>query len=273
KTIVHVYYGFFALSLLISFGLLESFLFRKLRLERSWLFHFIRVLSIVNLSFLFRREWRVISSNISKWKIYTVVFIYLLLSILLSMNDIQGTSMSMPIRPFDARDNRMIAAADYRMDNDEYDEHLRPHDIIGDASIPSEVIRGGQLPIFIAYDEYHDRIINFYRDSLKIAKDYSSIVDTSNQVGTVLTEQREKLTYILDRVFQVIIDGEAQDSMFWMYRNHPITDQEGWFTVVDISALDHGRHTLDLRRQDMGSSVKGIFRIRWIPFWVDKNVR
>ena len=81
-------------------------------------------------------------------------------------------------------------------------------------------------------------------------------------------ENGEKLQEILKQNFLVYIDQKQMIADHWYYRQHPITKQDGFYTRVDISNLENGKHELDMKFIGYWEENNiDTFTMRWIPFW------
>jgi len=216
---------------------------------------------------LFKQEWLTLISNNKRWQIYLIAISYFVAALVATFNDVDQMDVEIgkKIELLDDRNYKEVPSFQYYFDNDEYDEYLKEGDLINAASIPHEIVKGSFLPVFITYDKLYDRILSHYFDSLGVISDWDHI--SRDSVSRDLRSNRNNLSDILNTILIVEVNSERIDSIDWMYRNHPITDQEGWATKLDISNLPRGKHSLMLERQDKGTDGKGTFGIRWIPFW------
>lgn len=261
-------YCLFAFFILISLGLLDRLIYPLLRNSQtatSYYSAFSNLFSYLNLSFIFKKEWLTIVSNNSRWVVHVIAVSYFMFAMIFTIYEVDVIELSKPSNLLDDRKFTEVPAYRYVMDNDEYDDQLNEYQIIEKASIPSEIIDGKLLSVFITYDQFYDRIIQYYSDSLNVVDDYYKIPQDS--IGFYLRYNREAFQVILNKVFDVRLNEVSQDSLDWLYRSHPITGQEGWHTKLDIANLEVGKHELEIRREDIGAGGKGIFLVRWIPFW------
>ncbi len=252
----------------IAIGLLNRIVFdwlkNKSKLQR-WFYPISKVISYLNFTWLFVYESKTLASNIKRWKIHSVTFLYFLLAFLISLNDfgmINLLSLSNNLNPLDKREykNPLISS---QMQNDEYDEHLTGYTLIKEASIPSEIISTSILPLFITYDKYFDKTFNFLYKENDIKTKWQ---DIDNQGA--ISANTEKHKKVLDLCFEIKINNKKVKNLNWYYRNHPITQQLGFHTKIDIDTFPRGEHVLDaqfIMHVDSFNSGKNF--IRRIPFW------
>jgi len=263
-------YGITFLLMFISFGMLNRIVFdwlkNKTKLQR-WFYPISKFISYINFTWLFSYEWKTLLSNIKRWKIHSVTFLYFFIAFIISLNDFGMTnflSFSLNSNLLDKREYQDLIIAS-QMQNDEYDEHLTKDMLIREASIPSEIISTSTLPFFITYDHYFDKTFNFLFKENDIKTKWT---DVNNQEGLIVNTKKFK--GVLDICFEVKINNKEVSNLNWYFRKHPITKQLGFHTKIDIDTFPRGEHILDARFiQHVDSLNSGSNFIRKIPFWKD----
>ncbi len=259
-------FGFAVLGLvvLLSLGAFEH-IANKRRL--SILQSFNRMLSFFNLTFLFKTEWLVLTSNIKRWKLYLTCFIYFGIAIVLSLNDISWSTLSLNLKnPLDHRDYTEIGQPRLALQNNEYEEYYEKGEYVGNAVIPSELIKDNFLKIFIPYDEWFDISLKHLIEIENIAWNPQDFKDVD------ITENYNKIQLALNKTLVVKIDGSVKDSIRWHMRAHPNNDQLGFSTFVDIKSLNRGHHQLQLFYNIHRPTTIDTFSLRYIPFWKDSPI-
>jgi len=260
------------LLLLVSFGALDRiyFGFLKHKSKASDAYYPIgKILSYLNLSSIFRYEWFTLISNVSRWKIHGAVFSYFMLALIITINDLdfKGDVFDQFTGDFfDDRKFKNIPATAFYIQNAEYDDLIKKEDgKVNVASIPSENITGNNLPLFINYKYFFDRSleVKFINDSI-VSSQRANNFTTPEEYQ----ENADKLMSALNNTFQVKVDDNLIKDSKWFLRRHPLTDQVGFFTRIDISNLRYGDHELDIRLMGVNKEMeKDTFFLSWIPFW------
>lgn len=261
-------FGFSVLAVvvMISLGAIDHFLFTKLKNKDSWqgpLMGFSKIVSILNLSFLFKHEWLVLTSNIKRWKLYLTCFGFFAASILLSMNDISWSTLSLGFtNPLDHRDFTHVSQPWLSLQNNEYAENYEKGQYMSNATIPSEIVKDSYLPLFLPYDQWYDISLHnlFLKDSI--------VWDLNNTTEKVDPEKNyRKIQSVLNKTFIVKIDNVKHDSLKWHIREHPNNSQLGFSTILDIDTIGRGNHFLQLQYHVHRTERIDTFGLRFIPFW------
>lgn len=252
----------------ISFGLLDRLVFRSLKRFKSLqkIFYLIsKVISYLNFTWLFKYEWNTLLSNLSRWKLHLTTFGYFLIAFVISLSDYGITDFfSIPIESnvFDHRAYKNPVSSEL-MQNDEYDMHLGATGLIKEMSIPSEIISSSFLPIFIVYDEFQDETFKF------LGKEMGIIMEWERRYGdSIIVKNSESYVEMLDSCFVIKINDQDVSDLKWYYRKHPITEQLGFHTKIDIDSLPRGEHTVKGWFNSYESKLdSGRYFFRVIPFW------
>jgi len=259
------------LLLLISFGALDRIYFGFLKnktVASDAYYPVSKILSYVNLSRIFKYEWFTLISNVSRWKIHGAVFIYFLVALIITINDLdfRGDVFD-PVTHdfFDDRKFKNIPASSFYMRNSEYSDLLKPGKNIDVACIPSENISGNSLPLFISYKYFFDKSLE-----AKFLKE--GIVSTQEKNDFTTTEEYQanakKLKKALNETFLIKVDDNLIPDNRWFFRKHPTTDQDVFFTRLDISTLRYGDHELEIKMVGVNKKLQqDTFFLSWIPFW------
>lgn len=261
-------FGFSVLAVVvvISLGAIDHFLFTKLKNKDSWqgpLMRFSKIVSFLNLSFLFKHEWLVLTSNIKRWKLYLTGFGFFAAAILLSMNDISWSTLSLGFtNPLDHRDFTQVSQPWLSLQNSEYAENYEKGQYMSNATIPSEIVKHNYLPLFLPYDQWYDISLHnlFMKDSI--------IWDVENAEEKVNNKENyQKIQSVFNQSFGVKIDNVLQDSLKWYIREHPNNAQLGFSTILDIDSIDRGHHFLQISYRVHRTQRIDTFGLRYIPFW------
>ncbi len=259
------------LFFMISFGALDRIyfgFFKNQEQATEAFFPVSKFLSYVNLSWIFRYEWFTLISNVSRWKIHGAVFSYFLLALFISINDLNFEGDVFDRVAFDFFDDRQyknIPASSFYLQNNEYADLIKPGKNINVACIPSENISGNHLPLFISYKYFFDKSleVKFLKEGVIATQDqntFTSAIEYENNA--------DKLQEILRNTFFIQVDNQTVSAPQWFFRNHPVTNQAGFFTRLDISTLRYGEHEVTVEFIGVNEETKqDTFFLSWIPFW------
>jgi len=262
--------GFIVTFLLgaIASGFLNRIVFDWLKnstkLQR-WFYPISKIISYLNFTFLFNYESKTLVSNIKRWKIHSVTFLYFLIAFFISLNDFGMTNLSSISNNLSPLDKRIYKTPliSSQIQNNEYDEHLSENKLITEASIPSEIINTSMLPFFITYNKYFDKTFNFLYKENDIKEKWA---DIRNQDG--LGVNTKKYNNVLDLCLEIKINNKKVENLKWYFRTHPVTQQLGFHTKIDIDTFPRGAHVLSARFiEHVDSLNSGSNFIRSIPFW------
>ncbi|MEL6391715.1 MAG: hypothetical protein AAFR97_03120, partial [Bacteroidota bacterium] len=250
-----------------SFGFVDRLMFRALsqkpKASRRY-FRVSRVLGYLNLTQFLRRESLVIVSNNNRWRIHLLRITYFLVALFVSLYDLELNSpIAMETSLLDTRGYKNIPAFRYVLENDDYEDMLEAGEFVEEASIPSEVIQGSTLPLFVTYDQYFDSNFKYVEDSLGLIPKYRSgmTIDSFTR-NTAIIQQA------LNNILLVTINGQEYDSLSWYFRENTVTRQEGFYTRIPIDTLDmNARHDLVVRYIAIRKSPPDTSGLTWIPFW------
>jgi len=157
-----------------------------------------------------------------------------------------------------------------------YDDQRFPEAGIGNASIPSLIIKDQFLPVFIRYNTSHNEVL------LKNCVDYepskksdliSGIRISSNgfqiQDPSVEEEEPEKLLNCLQQHYHIYLnDSLYHQTDFYFFEQNNDMEEKGLKTILDIAHLPRGKNLLKITREDFDGSETPVERdYVIIPFW------
>ena len=256
-------FTFFAFIFLSSLGAFD-FVTRKI-FSKNWVFQKVRsIFSFINFTYFFNYEWKVLISNISRWKLYSICFLFFAVAVKLSLNDIAWNSLSSPIEnPFDQRKYTEIEQPWLSLQQTEYEEFYKKGEFITGPIIPSEIINSSFLPLFIPYDQWYDSSLP---KSLEYHDAFWNPNERSEDVS--ITQNFYNIQKVINEMFLVHLNSEKVKSSRWYLKEHKLSNQLGFNTNLDIDTLPRGAHVVRVdfvRRID--ENQLDTFGLRWIPFW------
>lgn len=194
------------------------------------------IFNYVTLAFIYRPWLQVIFSNLNRWKASGIILLFSIATYLYALD-----SISTPFALRTMYDRREFRTAPMERPGGHtlYDSNLAENERVYIASIPSEVIEGSFLKVFIPYQSRHDNGIAKAKKSF-----FAEIVSLS-------------------------IDGTSRVDVDWIGSVHPITRQLGIVTFVKVDILAVGKHTLDIYIEDDDYSASDDDYPLKIVFWKD----
>lgn len=259
------------LILFIVFGMLLTFidfLTQGFLKKKKWIskiyFPFYWVFSFVTLSFLYRPlVYNFLDNKFGKRISFMLVPIYVGIFVLTSIEDRRSNYME-----------DLNTSNSYYSNNKNYEDMLNEEGkFIKIAAIPSKVIKGPYLKIFMVYsDAIEDRIFS-RNESLKPEKDkrglYSDIVIGSSGSGIKRNMDSLRKVYLktFNDTYKVFIDSNQYKSDFILGESNTLESEFGFETYIDIKDLSKGKHLLKLQRDAYQEKDTTTVTFRTIPFW------
>jgi len=266
-------YSMSFLIILVQIGLLDRLLFSKRLIGKTNIITRLRdqlytFLSIITLSFLFRRELLVIKTNINRYLYgFLIIFTFGLASVVTAIQI--GEFYPYGTLNWDLMDDRDYYAPPLspRIKHYHYDSNLTDNSVTFSASIQSDIVSDDYLRLFAVSWSMFD-------DYLKYAHEKHDYPLTKRSSWT--KEQRKYVSANADSLYQKImndifiikIDDEVRPELDWKRARHPITREEGYLTYIDISDIELSPHTvsIDVRYFDNKDSIV-VGEWDRIPFW------
>ncbi|MEM6878966.1 MAG: hypothetical protein AAF544_10430 [Bacteroidota bacterium] len=263
------WFGYLVLFLigLFSFGFIDKLIFRSFRnrpkASRRY-FRFSRIVSTINLTRFLKRESLTIVSNNQRWRINLLYISYFVIAIFVSLQDLELQSpLRIQLNPFDTRAFKEVPLVQFKLEEDDYDDQLQPGQIVQEASIPSEVVHGNTLPLFVTYDQYMDANFEYLVDSFRLPRMYTDTMDSEDFIYATRLAQKS-----LNDMFYIRIDGNEIDSLRWFYKKHPVSGQTGFYTRIGIDTLSTiERHDLIISYITIRKPDPDTLGLNWIAFW------
>lgn len=264
-------YGMVIGLVLLQLGILDKLFYSKGSPDSRWgrfRDRFSRVLDVLTLSFLFKREFLVLRTNAKPWLVYGLSVLYLGLALLISINQIGryypfGT---FNIEPFDDRTQYDLPLAT-SVNGLRYENNLTPERVSFYGCIQSDIIKEDYLKLFVVswvnFDQYLQNRFTHH--------DYKTSVPNleSSQAYQRFYKKNDSLYQkVLNDLFTVRIDGEEYPDLLWRETINAITREEGYVTYIPIDSLAKKEHMLILERSYVNNEGKTDSSV-WmkIPFY------
>ncbi len=263
-------YSMAILIAIIQIGVIDQFFLSKTS-KRPIINSFKKKLSIfleyATLSFLFRREFLAIKSNTNRWALGLFAVIIFGLSTIITSYQIgkywpDGT---FKLKILDDREYFDVKF-DPRLHIYDYDTNITDKTSVIKASIPSEIIKGRYLKLFVtSWSRFDKKLIDRYNKY-----EYPLNYKTKNDADFYATQEISDSIFnlVINDLFEVDIDGIVQENLKWKSTNHPIAKTKGYATFIDIDSLSLEEHKLNLFVNFL-SKRKNSYKVTWkqIPFW------
>ncbi len=208
---------------------------------------------------------------ISKFSKKRIRWIYLLITVILVSNVLWGFDQFIY---YPSSDNSETIESNF------YDDARDDGSFIEKASVPSKVISGPFIELFIRYNPEDNESIAAICPDFPPAKNEG--INPNFQVnfreqGIEIVGHRyseEKATQLLQcfsQFFVVSVNDSTLNNLEFHFYQHPQKRQKGIFTMINTDSLDKGKNTIELEKRGMkdGKPVKESYAR--IPFWLSSN--
>lgn len=222
-----VFFFFILFYLLLCVIMFIDFLtngyFRRKNWSADWFYYVARFFRIVTLSFLFRRSLLVLISNTKGWKSYLIPFIVLIVT---------GGFVYVSKKIGNSKEDvYYIKAAQGEYISSNY-ENTRNSDDRLVATIQADIVHDNTLKVFLK-DLGAFKGIYLY-ESKKIEKGKWDRVSS------------DSVSLFFNQRLNVSIDETRLDSISWFKTQHPVSNEFGFTSFINISEFDNGPHFLKI---------------------------
>ncbi len=241
-------YSCMVLIALMILGFLDFLFFGFLKKSESvsrFYFPFYKLFGWLSLSFLYRKEWFTLISNLNRWKVYLIFLVYFSVAFLISTTEM-SRYISGGIPSFDLTEERRFA--DFRnsyqiLSRSRYENMLQPNDKIFNACLESEILGDGYSSIFVAYKKRFDPALAVLFEENGVEMRHDSIRKLS---WNGFLKNDTLLASTLSIFFEIHIDEQIIESTDWFIQNHPKTKERGFRGYFRLDSIESGRHRLDI---------------------------
>ncbi|MEL6941409.1 MAG: hypothetical protein AAFO82_01970, partial [Bacteroidota bacterium] len=222
-------------------------------------------LSVISLSFIYRREWLTLISNTNRWIINIMVSVYFSVALLIGMDDVGKVSDGNDVFPtFLTLDQRKYKDM-YTSNQIQLEEHdnLRPEGmLVSRSSIQSDIIDNGVVRLFMNYPIWWDNHLEYFFEKHEFKPAWEE--------GVSLPQNDSLFQIIINERIMVIVDRQdTLQSLHWLHTTHPLTDQVGFTTYINVDSLGTGQHELWMQICGYSDYYKGenCWHSNYIPFY------
>lgn len=254
---------------MIMLGILDVLFFgwfKKYVTLSRWYYPIHRFFSIISLSFLYRKEWMTLLSNVKKWKLYLIFAFYFVLSFVIVSNDI-GTFFNSPgLLKFEWSESRKFLGLDTwrrKIYSERYDNLRKEGNMVFDMALESDVIKDRYLKLFVVYKYLFD-------DALGAILKNNGVKD-GNTIRRLPRDQyieQDSLTAAsLNEFFTVLLNDNVISKLDWSFYDHPRTGERGFVTYIDMKNMPSGKYYLELRNKEYIDGQLQDHRYREMTFY------
>lgn len=226
---VLIFYVF--LSLIVFFDFITNGLLRRKEWSADWFYYVALVFRVVTLSFLYRQSLLVLISNTKGWKKYLIPFV--ILGVIGGYRWINGARSDHDVI------NYYTQASIGNYNDANYENTRSTSDYLG-MTIQSDIVSDNVLKVFLQDIGTLGNVF-LYED-----KDFDK--DKWDRIGS------DSVSLYFNKRLKIQIDGEKVGNLEWHKNQHPITEQFGFTTFIDIDSLERGKHYLHLGMDTIGLS-------------------
>lgn len=217
----------------------------------------------ITFSFLYRNIYYTLLSRLKNWKSKLLFSLYIILIFLTPFFKYEQ-SVFFPDNTTSANFNHSY-----------YDNLRTKGQSISHASIPSQIVKGRYLPLFIRYNVKHNSAIRQWCSGYEPSKKEGIIsgikLDGRIAIDPPFIKEKDpkKLLQCLSTFYNVYLDNKPQQLEFWYYE-HPNLKEKGIYAMIDLKGLSEGRHTLAIRRKSVNVTPEiKEEEYATIPFWIE----
>lgn len=197
------------------------------------------------------------TNNVKSGRMNFLMGIYIiLLSSYITLNALYKTG-GIETRDYYAEESNEFAL------NSMFYDNLRPeHRYVTRPSIPSDIIEGKFVKLFIPYTKRLDGELKDFCEEKKLKKDDSTSEFEYNRL------KNKALLQCFETLYQVFLNDEKLTSIEWQFYQHPNKGENGIISYIPIDSLKERKNVLRIEEKERkGEDEKRIYEI---PFWAGK---
>ena len=181
-----------------------------------------RFFNVLTLSFLYRDIYYVLITNFTRWKILLGIFVYFAITLtIIYQKKNEGDQI-------DFYDND----AGFNVRTESYDDRGAAPQNSANAMIQSDIIEDDVLRLFVRHQPQ-------FEDTIKAMCNYEVREDT-------MSDNRLELE-CLGKFYQVFLQDSLYAPVDWYFHQHPVSEQKGILTWIDVAELPRGPYVLAVR--------------------------
>ncbi len=218
-----------------------------------------RFYSALSLAFIYRSIYYHLITNFKKKQIITVTGFLLLFAFLADSFESWDRYTFFPNS--NTKSENVLRSVHY--DDEREDSYIY------DASIPSKIIKGNFLPLFIRYSPQQNVAIRYFcpeidsfNEEINFSDGFKAGVQSQSDTSKIESalikgHSNSQIRNGLDciqQVYEVYLDNEMIENDF-VFTQHSNKQEKGFLQMIDILGLTRGRHVITVKRQEYRGNV------------------
>lgn len=151
---------------------------------------------------------------------------------------------------------------EYALSANHYDDQRSSDTNIGAVSIPSRIVKGDFLPLFVRYDPNDNNLARAACPDFTPTRDEGfnwSIRFVAEQGNFRITNPENekdipKLLECWSSIYRLVVNDSIRDAPFYYY-THPAKNQKGLMTMLSTETFVTGENTLEVRKLNSADST------------------
>ncbi|MEL7122991.1 MAG: hypothetical protein AAFO07_26315 [Bacteroidota bacterium] len=252
-------------SFFIVTGAFERLTFRVFKKRHRIIQGIFSFFSYISLSFLYKKEWLTLITNIKPWKILSIFFVYFIIGLLVSINQI-GSYLKLEgffnYNILDDRDYLDIPLAYDLKFNNYYESIPEEKSFAFQACISREVLKDKYEWIFINYWKEMDESLEYHLEKYAV-----SLTDDDFEEFEDRLRSDSLYKEALNEIFIIEIDGKRIEPLVWYEHQLTKTGEYGFKTYFATDSLTSGHHNMIIKMKDFNWK-RELTEFQWvrIPF-------
>lgn len=183
---------------------------------------------------------------------------------------------------FDQKQFYSDESESYFIESDYYDDERQENQYVGILSIPSKVIQGAYMPLFIRYDPVDNSALRAICTDFDPPKKegWNTTLRFTMRGGNVnlgadeSSEDTEaKMLSCINDIYRITINDSTYEDLEMHFYEHPAKKQEGMLSMLNTRDFNHGLNKLKFEKQQL---LTGQDSLQWIEasmvtFWFNPN--
>ena len=236
---------YFFMGVITAIDTLSLGFFKKYKRLSKLYFPIYKFMGVITMAGIYRSIYYSLISRFSKNKIRIALCVYIVLFFFF------------PFTKFDQYIFYPDNGGDYKLYRNEYDDLRNDNSFIQTASIPTQIVKGDFLPLFIRYNVKDNKVLRKYCTEFDPKK--KDGYNSGLYIGTdgirlneayIREDAPEKALECLSTFYTVQVDSTVFSPEFYFYI-HPNYEQRGVATMLAIDSLSKGKHDIFIKRKKL----------------------
>ena len=239
---------------------------RPERLKNPWMARFVNVAIRYAPALMLPLVYRPLSyinliytSNVPRRRLFGSLFLVTLVFTLFVMFVFAKTTMHLRGRDLFARQSFFGQNSnEFKLFSAHYDKMRKPDELLPAVSIPSDVVEGPVLRVFVSYRKWLDRRIEPFCEQPRQPAGIS--------VDAWRTYKDSVNLDCLSRFFQLSVNDSVYGKIDWIFHTQPEIGSNGLYAYVPTAGFRQGKNILSVKTP-LGGKADSLAVYGQIPFW------